>query len=546
MIESRIPRARLILVALAAVLLTACGDATEPPPEDSRTELERDLRQETQNLEKSRQALRTAERRIAALRDERARDRRRLAELTATSAGLQRRNRELGQQLARNVRRVRELGNERQALRGNLARAQGEIRRLQAQPPAGQREIANLRYRGAVAARELEGLRRYNAFLLQERGNLQAWLQEANATREQQQDALQRSQQEADRIKSSAGAANQRLRGELEKANQASAELETSREALQRSQQEADRIKSSAGAANQKLRGELEKANQALAELETSRDALAKETRSLRAAATRAAEAERSRTTLDQQRSLQADTIGDASALRAELEQATRKIAKLRAANDYLVEKIEACAQQQQQSSRAEPNMERASYLALPGALVRDSLEAASRQQIQGRFMTAQWQPGAAIGVSRHARLIPAATHTDEQPKSARRERELDQARKKVGELELALETLTKKLQELETEYATIKKQVQTLTWANEVLVKELEAAYENREAESPGLLPEGTRGIYTVRQGESLSRIAKAFYGDPGRWRDLVEANKEKIPDPDMVEPGTIILIPE
>jgi nucleoid-associated protein YgaU len=503
MIESRIPRARLILVALAAVLLTACGDASEPPPGDSRTELEGDLRQVTLDLEKSREALGAAERRIAVLGDERAGDRRRLAELTATSTGLERRNRELGQQLARNVQRMRELGNERRALRENLTRAHGEIRRLQAQPPPGQREIADLRYRGAAAAREREELRRYNAFLLQERGNLQAWLQEANATRKQQQDALRRSQQDAERITSSADTANQRLRVELEKANRS------------------------------------------LAELETSRDALAKEARSLRAAATRAAEAERDRKALDQQRQQQADAIGDASALRAELEQATRKIAKLRAARDYLVEKIEACAPQQQ-SSRAEPIMERAGYRALPGELVRSSNEAASRQQIQGRFMTAQWQPGAAIGVSRHARLIPVATHTDEQPRSTRRERELDQARKKVDELELELEALTKKLQELETEYAAVKKQVQTLTWANEVLVKELEAAYETREVGDPGLLPEGTRGIYTVRQGESLSRIAKAFYGDPGRWRDLVEANKDKIPDPDMVEPGTIILIPE
>ena len=57
MIESRIPRARLILVALAAVMLSACSDATEPPPGDSQTELERDLRQVTQDLEKSREAL---------------------------------------------------------------------------------------------------------------------------------------------------------------------------------------------------------------------------------------------------------------------------------------------------------------------------------------------------------------------------------------------------------------------------------------------------------------------------------------------------------
>ncbi len=503
MIESRIPRARLILVALAAVVLSACGDATEPPPGDSQTELERDLRQVTQELKNSREALGAAERRVAALRDERAGDRRRLVELTATSAGLQQRNRELGRQLARNARRLRDFGNERQTLRGNLAKARGEIRRLQTQPSPGRREIADLQYRGAAAARELGELRRTNAFLLQERGNLQAWLQEANATRKQQQDALQRSQRNA------------------------------------------DRIESSADATKQKLREELANASRSLAELETSRDALAEESRSLRAAATRAAEAERSRETGEEQQQPQADTADDASALRAELEQATRKIAGLRAANDYLVDKIEACALQQK-SSRAEPVVEPADHVALPGAPGRSSNVAAPRQQRQGRFMTAQWQPGTAAGLSPHARLIPVATHTDEQPRSTRRERELDQARKKVEELGLELEALTKNLQEIETENATIKKQMQTLTWANEVLVKELEASYRDRDAASPGMLPEGSRGMYVVQPGESLSRVAKAFYGDPDRWRDIVEANKDKIPDPDMVKPGTVILIPE
>ena len=160
--------------------------------------------------------------------------------------------------------------------------------------------------------------------------------------------------------------------------------------------------------------------------------------------------------------------------------------------------------------------------------------------------MTAHWQPGPAIEISKRPGLMRVANHTDEQAKSNRGEKELDQARKKVKELALEQEALEKKLQELETEHAAMKKQVQTLTWANEVLVKELGAAYEARKAENAGSLPEGSRGIYVVRKGESLSRVAKAFYGDPGRWRDIVEANKDKIPDPDMVKPGTIILIPE
>jgi nucleoid-associated protein YgaU len=48
------------------------------------------------------------------------------------------------------------------------------------------------------------------------------------------------------------------------------------------------------------------------------------------------------------------------------------------------------------------------------------------------------------------------------------------------------------------------------------------------------------------LRKGESLSRVANAFYGDPNRWQDIVEANKDKIPDPDMVKAGTVIVIPE
>jgi len=523
MIESRIPRARLILSALAAVLLTGCGDATESRPGKSPTTLERDLRQKSQEPENSPAALAAGEQRAATLGDEPTRDRRRPAELTARSADLERRNRELAQQLARarsylaqtgslqttlrqqhdqNVRQVRALSNDRQALRSSLANAHGEIRLLRAQQSAGQRGIADLRYRGGVTARELEELRRYNGFLLQERSNLQSWLQEANATRKQQQDALDQSQQEADRIKSSVEAANRRLRVELEKANQT------------------------------------------LAELETSRDTLASEAATLRAVVARATEAERSRNALEQQREQQADTIGDAIALRAELEQATGKIAKLLAARDYLVEKIEACTLQQQ-SSRAK-SMQQARHLALLGKLVRSRSETVSQQRIQGRFMPAHWQPGPAIGISRHARLIPVATQTDEQPRSTRRERELDEAKKKVEELEQEHTALTTKLQEREAECAAIEKRVQTLTWANEVLVKELEAAYDAREAGDPRLLPKGTRGIYTVRQGESLSQVAKAFYGEPGRWRDLVEANKDKIPDPHLIEPGTIILIPE
>ena len=189
----------------------------------------------------------------------------------------------------------------------------------------------------------------------------------------------------------------------------------------------------------------------------------------------------------------------------------------LRAVNNTLLEKIEIRVAQQQPRST------------------------------QSRFMTAQWYPpGSAMGRNTQAQLILVAAETEAQPKSTRHEKELNETKQRLKTLEQEHEALTKTLEESETECAQVKKQVETLTWANEVLVKELEVAYASRESEKPGSLPKGTRGIYVLRKGESLSRVAKAFYGDPQRWTDLVAANSDKIPDPDRVEAGTVILIPE
>jgi nucleoid-associated protein YgaU len=537
---------------LAVLLLSACSDATEPAPGKSQSALEDELQRTHGHLEQSRQALGAAERRILALSEEQTRNRGRIADLTASSADLQRRNRELEQHLARargqlaqsanlqkalrqqrdqNERQVRTLGNEHRAMGSRLASAQGEIRRLQARQSPDRPKTNDLYHRNAVAARELDGLRRYNGFLLQERSNLQTWLQEANATWKRQQDALHLSLQEADREKSSAQAANRKLRVELDKASRALADLETSRNALTEKTQTLRTAVAQATEAERNRSEELGKALAGAKTLSEANDRLA-------------AELQSSRSALEQQAVQPGDADGDANALRAELEQATGTIAKLRAAKGYLVEKVEACALQQQ-SSRAELEKQ-ARNLALLGTLLRSRSETAFRQQSHDRFMPTRWQPGPSIEISRQSRLIPVATHSDEQPKSTRREKELDQTKQKVKKLELERETLAKTLLDVETECAAVKDQVQTLTWANEVLVKELDAAYRSREAGAPSLLPEGSRGIYVLRDGESLSRVAKAFYGDAGRWRDLVEANKDKIPDPDMVKPGTIIVIPE
>ena len=49
----------------------------------------------------------------------------------------------------------------------------------------------------------------------------------------------------------------------------------------------------------------------------------------------------------------------------------------------------------------------------------------------------------------------------------------------------------------------------------------------------------------YVVKSGDTLSKIAKEFYGDANRWREIHEANKEQIENPNLIRPGWELLIP-
>lgn len=49
----------------------------------------------------------------------------------------------------------------------------------------------------------------------------------------------------------------------------------------------------------------------------------------------------------------------------------------------------------------------------------------------------------------------------------------------------------------------------------------------------------------YTVKSGDSLSRIAKEYLGDAMAYTKIFEANKEVIKDADLIYPGQKIRIP-
>jgi nucleoid-associated protein YgaU len=49
----------------------------------------------------------------------------------------------------------------------------------------------------------------------------------------------------------------------------------------------------------------------------------------------------------------------------------------------------------------------------------------------------------------------------------------------------------------------------------------------------------------YVVKSGDTLSKIAKREYGDASEWKKIHEANRAKIPNPDLIHPGDELVIP-
>ena len=54
-----------------------------------------------------------------------------------------------------------------------------------------------------------------------------------------------------------------------------------------------------------------------------------------------------------------------------------------------------------------------------------------------------------------------------------------------------------------------------------------------------------GSPRTYTVKPGDSLSKIAKQFYGDANEYLRIFEANKDKLNDPNKVQIGQELVIP-
>ena len=70
--------------------------------------------------------------------------------------------------------------------------------------------------------------------------------------------------------------------------------------------------------------------------------------------------------------------------------------------------------------------------------------------------------------------------------------------------------------------------------------IKEEESVIQTESAQVPDAR------FYTVKSGDSLSKIAKEFYGNAMKYPEIFEANKPMLSDPNKIYPGQVLRIPQ
>jgi nucleoid-associated protein YgaU len=75
--------------------------------------------------------------------------------------------------------------------------------------------------------------------------------------------------------------------------------------------------------------------------------------------------------------------------------------------------------------------------------------------------------------------------------------------------------------------------------WRNDV------AADINVSPRAGVAAPVSSMKTYTVKRGDTLSKIAREFLGDANEYMQIFNANKDQLKDPDEIQPGQILKIP-
>lgn len=85
--------------------------------------------------------------------------------------------------------------------------------------------------------------------------------------------------------------------------------------------------------------------------------------------------------------------------------------------------------------------------------------------------------------------------------------------------------------------------------WQKDIVadIKVMPAARGSSATATQGGTVQGASATtYTVKAGDTLSGIAKQFYGHANDYMDIFNANKDQLSDPDKIQPGQVLKIPQ
>ena len=81
--------------------------------------------------------------------------------------------------------------------------------------------------------------------------------------------------------------------------------------------------------------------------------------------------------------------------------------------------------------------------------------------------------------------------------------------------------------------------------WAQE-LTADISVDPNAKPAQAQGAaVSGGQQRTYTVKPGDSLSKISKELYGNAGEYMKIFEANRDILSDPNKISPGQTLKIP-
>jgi len=82
-----------------------------------------------------------------------------------------------------------------------------------------------------------------------------------------------------------------------------------------------------------------------------------------------------------------------------------------------------------------------------------------------------------------------------------------------------------------------------------DITVNQSAASQQSQQQQAPKTMGAGAGSTghrtYTVKSGDSLSKISKEVYGNAGDYMKIFEANRDKLSDPDKIQPGQELVIP-